>query len=228
MVIVTFVACTKAPSPFSTEIVVLHDITELQQSKPDANGIFAMLNFSGDKRWNGVIFHYSEISDVSYNRFSEAKINTAEMWLSNELERDKEIKNFKNEVSKILDEVNKDSEGKNNSSIYLPIAHELNKLAKNKAQRRVLLIYSDLMENTMDISFYDKKQFSLLITNPDTIHKKLDQMQSLQNLNGIEVNFIYQPIDSQNDKVFTVISSFFKKLFEDKGAKVNISANITL
>ena len=148
------------------------------------------------------------------------------MWLSYGLERDKEIKNFKNEVLQIVTAAGNDIVGKNNSSVFLPIANALNELARSKAQRRVLLIYSDLMENTMDISFYTKKQFQLLTTNPDSIKKQFEHLQTLQNLNGIEVNFIYQPTDSQNDKVFAIVSAFYKKLFEDKGAKVNISANI--
>ncbi|MFZ2205512.1 MAG: hypothetical protein WAV23_02895 [Minisyncoccia bacterium] len=227
-VLVTIVACTRAPEPIITEVVVLKDITEAQSTNSDAQGIFSLFDFSGDNKWNGGVFHYSDLSDVSYNRFSEVKINPAGMWLSNEFEREKEIKNFRTEVSKILEEGGKSSKGKSNSSVYLPITHELNEVGKSKANRRVVLIYSDLMENTADISFYSKKQFLLLTKNPDSIQKKFEQMQVLQNLNGVEVNFIYQPIDSKSDKVFTIVSTFFKQLLEAKGAKVNISANINL
>ncbi len=227
-VLVTIVACIRAPEPFTTEIVLLKDITGIQPAKPEDLSIFSLFDFSGDMKWNGAVFHFSDISDVSYNSFSEAKIKTTGMWLSNELEREKEIKNFRTEVSKILEEGGKSIKGKSNSSIYLPLAYELNKLAKSKSQRRVLLLYSDLMENTDDISFYNKKQYQLLTTNPGSMQKKFTQMQALQNLTSIEVNFIYQPNDSQSDKVFTVVSTFFKQLLEAKGAKVNISANINL
>lgn len=225
-VIVTIVTCTPSPKTYTTEVRVLKDITEIQSVNPDSQAVISMCDFSGDKRWNGATFHYSEISDVSYTHFSEAKISTAKMWLSNELERDAEIKNFKNEVSKILRVAINNINGKNNSSIYLPIAHELNELARSKAQRRVLVIYSDLMENTIDISFYNKKQFQMLTSDTDSILKTLEQLQAIQNLDGIEVYLIYQPTDSQSDKVFTVVSEFYKKLLENKGAKVNISANL--
>ena len=219
-------SCIKSVPPVTTEAGLLMDITSEQTVKPDSQSILSMFDLSGDKKWNGALFHYSEISDVSYNRISEAKINTADMWLSNELERDKEIKKFNNAVIVILDKSQQHTEGKNNSSIYLPIAHELNELTKSKAQRRVLLIYSDLMENTVDISFYNKKQFRLLTTNFESIQKQLEQLQVLKNLDGIEVNLIYQPTDSQSDKVFMIVSGFYKKLLEEKGAKITISANL--
>lgn len=226
--IMAIVSCIKSTPPVTTEVGLLVDITSIQTIKPDTNEILSVFDLKGDKRWNGATFHYSEISDVSYNQISETKINTADIWSSNEIGRDKEIKNFKTTVLKILDNTEHNKTGKNNSAIYLPIARELNRLANSKAQKRILLIYSDLMENTIDITFYNKKQFQNLTTNPEAIQKQFEQLQVIQNLHGIEVHLIYQPIDSQSDKVFRIVSGFYKKLLENKGAKVKISASVNL
>ncbi len=222
------ISCASGIKSSTTEVILLRDVTDKHLAEPDVKELLALFDFSGDNKWNGAVFHFADLSDVSYNLISEAKINTAGMWLSNEFERDKQIKNFTNDVSKILAEAENESVGKRNSSIYLPIAHQLNYLAQSKAQRRVLLVYSDLMENTIDVSFYNKKTLEQLQTNPETISKSFEQLQALQNLSRIEVYLIYQPTDSESDKVFIVVSAFYKKLLEDKGAKVNISASINL
>lgn len=226
--IMAIASCIKSTPPVTTEAGMLVDITSIPTAKPDTNEILSVFDLKGDKRWNGASFHYSEISDVSYNQISEVKINTADMWSSNEIARDKEIKNFKTAVFKILDNTEYNKTGKNNSAIYFSIARELNRLANSKAQKRILLIYSDLMENTIDISYYNKKQFQRLTTNPEVIQKQLEQLQTIQNLDGIEVHLIYQPIDSQDDKVFRIVGDFYKKMLEEKGAKVTISASINL
>lgn len=222
------ISCTASPTPATTEASVLRDVTDKHLAAPDTNEILSLFDLSGGNKWNGAVFHFADLSDVSYNRTSEAKIKPAGMWLSNEFERSTEIKNFKKEISKILIDTGNENSGKRNSSVYLPIAGELNRLAKSKAQKRVLLIYSDLMENTTDVSFYNKKTLAKLQINPEAIRKYFEGLQALQNLSGIEVYFIYQPADSESDKVFTAVSAFYKKLLEGKGAKVNISANINL
>lgn len=227
-VIALIISCTQMPSPIITEVSAFWDITDKQLSDPNANDILSLFDFSGDNKWNGADFHFAGLSDVSYIPFSEVKINTAGMWLSNDLARDAEIKNFKNGVLKIIQTAGNDTIGKRNSSLYLPIARELNRLSQSKVDKKYLLIYSDLMENTIDISFYNKKTIEQLQTNSDAIKKQFEQMQALQNLNGIEVYLIYQPVDSESDKTFTIVSGFYKKLLEEKGAKVNITANINL
>lgn len=224
--VVLLASCASAPTPTVSRVAVLKDITQKHLAMPDATEVVSLFDFTGDNKWNGADFEFGDLSDVSYNRFSEVKINTADMWMSNELDRDKEIKDFKNKVSKIVTLAGNDTIGKRNSSIYLPIARKLNELAQSKAQRKILLIYSDLMENTIDVSFYNKKTLAELETNPEAIGKQLEQLQALQNLNGIEVYFIYQPNDAENDKVFTLVSALYKRILEDKGAITKISANI--
>ena len=213
-VLIFLVACS-TPKTSSTETSVLRDITEKHLAQPDANEIYGLYDLSQNPL-NGAVFHFKNLSDVSYNYDKEAKIEAQNLWSSNELERTKEIKGFKNSMDEIIV----------NSSLYLPIARELNHISQSKADKKYLLIYSDLMENTIDVSFYNKKIVAQLQTNPEAIRKYFEQLQALQNLNGIEVYLIYLPIDSESDKIFTIVSAFYKKLLEDKGAKVNISANI--
>lgn len=221
---ITLVVAYTSQSPVITEVVVLRDITDKHLAQPDTDEILSLYNM--ESKWNGGIFRFTDLSDVSYNSAIVAKLESRNEWLSNELDRDKEIKNFKNKVLEIITNNEKDSIGKKSSSIYLPIARELNRLSTGKTQKRVLLIYSDLMENTSEMSFYDNRKLSLLKTNPDSIGRYFDSQLSLQKLNGIKIFLVYKPSDEKADEEYKIVSGFYKNLFENKGAEVEITANI--
>jgi hypothetical protein len=161
---------------------------------------------------------------VSFNRVSEASIENANQWLSNEIERDKEIQKFKDDVSKTIS--TNEPIGKEHSSVYFPIASELTYLSQSRADRKILLVYSDLMENDLDISLYSKQELELLNTNLDSLKGIFEKRKALSSLQGIEVYFIYQPNNAVEDKDYRLVSDFYRSLLESKGAIVHISANL--
>ena len=222
--ILLVVSCTTV-KPTTTEVIVLRDITQTSLANPNATEISRFFDLSSNP-WNGATFHFENITDVSYNPVNEVKVTAKDEWLSNELARTKEIKVFNDRISEIITNSEKDTIGKNASSIYVPLVMKLNELSQSTSERRVLIIYSDLMENTKDISFYTKKTINLLQTNSDAITKQFEAMQAINNLQGIQVYFIFQPTDQNSDANFKTVSEFYKKLLEDKGAKVTITANL--
>lgn len=209
--------------PPVTEAVVLRDITDSLQAQPQADEIVSLYGLEQDK-WSGAIFRFVDLTDVSFNRVSEIKLTSANRWLSNEPEREKEILHFKAGIAEILSA--KNQIGRTHSSIFLPITRELNFLSQSKADRKILVVYSDLMENSPDISFYNPKTFRLLQSNPDSLKIFFEKMQSLSAYNRIEVHFIFQPKDSAQDTEFKVVSEFYEQLLEEKGAQISISANL--
>jgi hypothetical protein len=106
------------------------------------------------------------------------------------------------------------------------MASELNRLAHSVANRKVLIIWSDLMENSATISYYHQKDLTRLIKDPESLTEQLEKIQALDDLNGIEVYFICQPQDAKSDAVFGLVSNFYKNLLESKNAKVTITANL--
>lgn len=222
---VLLVSCT-AKDPATTEVVVLRDITQEHLAKPNADDILPLFDLNKQK-WNGAIFRFADISDVSYSPARQAKIETAGRWLSNEFERDEEIKGFYGEVDKIITDTQNETIGRNNSSVYLSITREINRLSESKSQRKVILIYSDLMENEREMSFYNPRTLELLKTKPDEIQEYFETQLQLQSLNGIDIYLIYQPGNPYEDREYKIASEFYKKLFEKKGAKVESTANIT-
>jgi len=222
---ITFAALTYHLPP-TTEVVLLRDVTESFIAQPNATEVLRLYNLSGDNRWNSAEFSFSSVTDVSYNPVSEIKIEAANEWLSNEPEREKEIKAFRNGVTAILARAAKDTIGKWHSSIYFPMTQRLIDLSKSNAEKRILLIYSDLMENTGGISFYNGKEFSLMKSNPDLLRNSLEKIQQLPSLAGIEVYMIYQPRSTEEDIQYKVVSDFYRNMLQRKGALVHVSANL--
>jgi hypothetical protein len=221
---ILIVSCTSKPTS-DTEVVLVRDITDSFLSKPKLDEITPLFGLENNQ-WQGATFRFMDITDVSYNHAYETSINSESKWFSNEFQRRKKVKTFYAEVSQILNTSEKEAVGKDNSAVYAPIAQELNRLSRCPSKNKILLIYSDLMENTNDLSFYDKQKFELLKTNPDVISKYFEALIPLQNLQGIKIFLVFQPNGMAEDEQFQIVSGFYKKLFESKGAVVSISANL--
>jgi hypothetical protein len=215
----------KAPSV--TNVIVLRDITDKDILQPSARDVLVLYNLTGENKWNGAIFRFSNLTDVSLNASSEFELQAENQWLSNELTRAKEIKQFQSEVSGNISDAANDPVGKSHSSLYLPMVNALIDLSRSPAQKRILLIYSDLMENDPGLSFYNEKTFSLLQSNPKSINAVLSNWESVPNLSGITIYFLFQPVDVVQDTQYRTVSQFYKNLLEEKGATVFIESNLS-
>ncbi|HRH03430.1 MAG TPA: hypothetical protein PLN13_09205 [Bacteroidia bacterium] len=224
LLIILLVGCVSERNT-TTELVIARDVTDSIIEQPKPEEIFNLFGLT-ENPLNGAIFKFQNLSDVSYNQRSQVKIEPQNKWLSNEMERQGEIKKFKIAIESKLSEIPSDSVEKENSSIYLPIVRELNQLSQSKSDRKILVVYSDLMENTPEFSFYRKEDFELVKNQPYSLQKRFEKELLISPLSGVEIYFIYQPKDLKSDARFLIISEFYKKLLESKGAKVTISANL--
>jgi len=217
-------ACTTQNTTV-TEVVVIRDITDSEITQPKPNDIIPSFDLD-NYQWNGAKFRFIDITNVSYNYTFEANIKTENNWMGNEFDRKKKVKSFYDEVSRIFTEKNKEAIGKDNSEIYAPLARELNRLHKSTSDKKTILIFSDLMENTKGMSFYDKENLDLLKKNPDSIRKYFEAQVPLGNLQGIKIYIIYQPNNIKENEQFKIVSGFYKNILESKNAQVEIAANI--
>ncbi|HTB30985.1 MAG TPA: hypothetical protein VK808_03115 [Bacteroidia bacterium] len=213
------------PKQSTTEISVMRDITSQQLAQPEITSIMPLYKLDSNE-WNGAIFRFSNITNLSLNQMVEVTIPSENKWLSNEFDRAKAIKAFTGQITNILTVAQSDTVGRWNSSIYLPLSTELNLLSQSSAQTKVLLAYTDLMEYEPNLSFYSKKVLALLVNNPDKVKQYLEKQQPLNNLKGIEVYLIYQPENTTDDSQYRVVSNFYKQMLESAGAKVTITPNL--
>jgi len=212
-------------SSASTDASIIWDITDSMMVTPKLSEITSLYSLDKDI-WDEGKFRLLNVTDVSINKIYEASIESENEWLSNKFKRNDKVKKFYSAINEILSEALKQKIGKDNSSLYFPITKELNRLSISKASKRVMLIYSDMMENTDEMSFYNTGTLSLLRTNPGSVKKYFESQLKLENLTGIKIYLVFQPLNMKQDEVYKVVFGFYKDIFESKGATVEITANI--
>jgi len=219
--------------PTHTEVSVLWDVTDSTIGKPTSDEILRMYHLEGNDMWNAAEFRLSTLTNVNFNPTEVLSLPSRNKWLSNELERQKEIKTFSSKIAYLIDTPQMDSVGKPNSSVYWPLFAELKRLGEQNdglgefsAKRRVMVIQSDLMEHNADLSLYDTKQLKAFTTDPKSTKYLTENLAHLPKLTNIEVYMLYKPKDAVDSHRYTLISEVLKNLLEERGAKVYRSANL--
>lgn len=219
-------SCTEPSKPETTEVVVRFDVTEPHQPVPEAENILKFYGLDTDPS-RGAIFRFSFISDVQLNEETVFLLPaSAQNALTNQFDREREIEQFISDVTAFLDSLDMDTVGREQSALYVPIAKAANALATSSSDRRVLLLFSDLLENTARFSFYQKQTLALMQTDSAQVEAMLEVEEHLDQLSGVEVYILYQPRDIADDASFAVVSRFYRGLFSSKGAAVNIAASL--
>jgi len=213
------------------DVSVVVDITDSMASFPESNSIIKLYDLQANP-WNGGSFEARSITDISMNRSYTVKIPSnrfTDRVLSNEIERKKSVKRFTEGVSEIVDSISANHIGRKRSSVYRLIANELIRLSTmTSADRKILLIYSDLREFSDFLNLYDKRNMVLLKSRPDSIAQLFSNQVALPDLSGIEVWFVFQPVKYEEDESYLLISQVYKGMLEANGAKVMITANLSM
>ncbi len=222
---ILFIGCTTTNQSVTTHTVVLMDVTDKFLSRPVASDILQLYGFDKNQ-YNGGIFQLSDLTKVSFNVTQEVKVAKVNQWLSNQFQRDKEISTFENSVTDTIAQAELAPTGENNSSIYYPVAVALNELSQSNADKKYLLVFSDMMEHTPELSFYSKNTLKEVKEKPEAIRALLDSQVQLQSLSGITIYLLYEPTNSLQDEEFKIVSKFYSDFFESHGATVIIAPNL--
>ncbi|TAL59487.1 MAG: hypothetical protein EPN85_09265 [Bacteroidetes bacterium] len=226
--IAVFITSCMVKKQTTTEVATFTDLTGIHIAEPSIKDIMHLYDFDAHK-WNGGVFRSSTITNVSFNQTDQVNIQAENEWSSSfPLQRAEKINQFQKSIEDIITKNKQIPVGKNNSSIYFPIAEELNRLSQSTSERKYLLIYSDLMENNPVFSFYKKEKLNEISATPDSIKNVLESQLKIKTLGGITIYLIYQPANTTEDEQYKIVSKFYKELFENKGARVIITANITI
>ncbi len=213
------------PTKEITAVSILRDVTDSSIAEPDSQSVAKLYDLT-DTKWKGGAFRYSTISDLNLNQFSETHLDAAFMLFSNEFERDKQVQDFTNDIATILTRAKADSIGRAHTSAYKPIATELKRLSESFAQKKILIVYSDLMENDSDFSLYGKNTLELIDKNPESVKQEFAKQVPLPSLSGITVYLVFQPTSEIGDKQFSVMSHIYSEMLQEAGAQVYIVPNL--
>lgn len=222
----------QAPQSREVEVSILLDITnstdyeEIDITPSDVLYFFSL----EENPYNYGRFQVSTLTETHLSRKKQIKLPpVVSMDSYNKYSRENMIHSFKEGIDSLLYDLKHHSKGKQASSIFIPLSREFERLVQSEADKKILLCFTDLFENTSSLfSVYSTKESQSLLHHPEKLTKLLTKNAPLpKDLKGIEVYLIYSP-NIDTDSGFLAISQWYKELLETRGAEVYIGANLVL
>jgi hypothetical protein len=214
------------------DISVIRDVTDPHILQPDANSVLDLINLS-EYRNAAVNFRYREISDrvlvpTVTLHLADESVTRRQNRKNEALYREKVILNLYTGIRKTLNkaDTSRSISFKDHSECYKAIASEISLLAGSTSNNRILLVFSNLFENSTLLNIYSQDNSDLLIQDPAKIADLFEKAQLLpENLKGIRVFFVFQPVTREEDFLFLKMAEVYKKLLEARGALVQVQAS---
>lgn len=215
----------------TTECSVLIDITSsnVPSLKHISSDELIKLYQLDIENYDAGIYRQSFVTETFLNYTHQFHLKgVSSVLMSNSFDREEEIKAFKNQIGSAVLEIQNAKMNRPSSSVYVPICRELIRLSKSNSNRKILLAYTDLKENSDYLSFLSANARQDLENNPEKIEDYLlNEMPLPQDLSDIEVYFIHEP-NGDDNFLFKRLSRVYKSMIEKRGGKVNIQANLLI
>ena len=221
-----------------TDIYVFIDVTDTLSRNADIPTYDLVKRIGVDTASGGLhggTIKFFMINDISQGKVLgkiELPVGNGGLLGDNPLARADVVKTFWHSLKTTIAEVKqKATYGANRSKIYQNMCEELNNLAQSKADKKLAIVYSDLLENSDAISFYGAGVQKIAawekdIKAADAFLKK-SYGCSLPDLSAIELHIV-QVRSTKNDAAITAAKSFWKLLFNYKKANVKFEAELNL
>lgn len=222
----------------TTHICVLIDITD-ERFKSDNFAdenlpkLLSAMNLDRQKGgYSGGEIKLSLINEISDSKSKTITIETAKtgMMGENPLNRKDQVNRFYAQLETAISEIfEKASWGTDASKIYQKVARELIKMKQVQADRKTMVIFSDMLENSELFSFYGsnwKNSIENLMENPDqTIEKLAQKGPELPDLSEFTI-YIVTNRTQENDQKINLSEQFWTKILEAKGATVRFNSTL--
>lgn len=220
---VLFSSCN--PKPITQEISIVLDLISTNFSHISLND-FKKKSIISKNVNNSEAVRIQGITEFGFNQIKSFMLDSVSIaLLSNDYERKHEIKKYYTNIDSALLELSKNKKERVGSVIFKILSEELNILSKSKADKRILVINTDLMEKSF-IDFYDQDIFNEIVNQPKHIQNLLIEKYPMNKLKGIEIYILYKPIDKIDNERFEIVSDFYKIFLESYGAHVSIGSNL--
>ncbi len=204
---------------------VLVDETEQFIVRPTRMDVLQPLNLA-EHKWQSVQLNVRTFSEFKYTESRTLALPGRFFLLSNPDERDNEIHKFEQNVDTVINAVNGQNKGYPKSNIYAPFIEEVNRISAIKADVKAVTAYTDCCDNTSVFSIYRDSDRNLIKKHPEKVKELLSQYGKPGNLHGLTIWISFKPKTDRDNEYFTLMSVFYKKLFEEAGAEVHVGANI--
>lgn len=212
----TFFACETKP-PTETEIYLYLDFTEGQdyseRVEEDVTAYLELMELADLSSPNFGKIKVYPLYDVGSARGKTIKLKEGKSEMeANKFLRQKEVEKFRGQLVDFLQEVNAEYTGKSldNSHIFEPVCKGIKKLNNADADRKIMLIYSDLLENSDVANLHAKK------ANFKKWTAAFDTACDLEDVSDLEF-YIVHPVDKKNDAKIQTAADFWSNYLMDKG-----------
>lgn len=212
----------------SKNISAVIDITDNDAIFPESKSVIKLFGF--DKgRDKEAWFRISTVTDRQLNSAMEYHLPDAKELEKNNIQddpyyRDKQIIAFQSAIRNTIasfNSTNKKNTTLPNSECFATICNELQLMKKKGATENILLVYSNLYENSDIFNSYTKENMKLLKDSPEKVAEIFNKTNLLpDSLEGYTIYFIYQPRTREDDKKYMAMVRVYKLLLEPRGAKI--------
>ena len=208
--------CQTKP-PTETEIYIYLDFTEGQdysnRFEEDATAYLELMGLFDEGSPDFGKIKVYPLYDVGSARGKTVKLKEGKSeFEGNKFLRKKEVEKFQSQLIGFLKEMNAAYTGKslNRSHIFAPICKGINKLNDADADRKIMLIYSDMLENSDLANFHAKNQ------SVEKWATAFDEACEIEDVSDLEF-YIVHPVDKNNDSKIQVAADFWQNYLMDKG-----------
>jgi hypothetical protein len=217
----------------SMQITAMVDITDRRIVLPDAEAILSLGDLKEDKD-KEVMFRLTTMTDKLLNPAVEERLPSGSITEKyNQFDdpdfREKQVLSFYKKVRRLVDTFtvhNIEDSTLPQSECFRSIVGELSRMKEQNSDKSVMVVYSDLGENSDLFRVYDSASFKLLLSSPDSIQRRFEATKLMpDNLSDFTVLFIFQPPDKEADNICNKMALIYKKMITARGGKVLLIAD---
>ena len=170
--------------------------------------------------------YYTEINELMAPHIIEvASLAEGEPYHSRiELDRRDSIIAFKEKIVWFIDNKFGNGEGLPTSQVNQCLCRSLTRLRASPATKRVMVIYSDLMENTPSMSFHGENAPDIVGKDYGRVSQIFNESCPLKDLSGIVIHVVFSPRKANQEEVIKA-QAFWEKYLESHSATVEFRPN---
>lgn len=224
----------------NTQICVLIDVSDVRFKNQDyvkenVPKLLKLMNL--DKQtggYSGGEIKLSLINEVSDSKSKSIKLETGKTGImgENPLNRKDQVTKFYNKLESSFTElIDQANWGTDASKIYQKVSREVIKMKKTDADKKYLIIYSDMLENSSLFSFYGsnwQNNIQKMMEDPEKTLEELGKKgPALPDLSEFEI-IVITSRTAENDEKINLSEQLWQILFEYQGAAVSFNSSLEI
>lgn len=216
-------SCSKEPTML--DLVILRDTTSPREAVICFSDLHELMK-PEQFLWHSYSVKLREVCEVEECHIRSLRIEAGDENSQTESQRKQDMFRFLESARSMLEEQEASQGELAHSYLYYALAEELNLLSQSRATNRILLVESDLLENTPGFSVYRESDLKLLQQDPDSVIVRFQREIPLpESLAGIRVHIVHKA-SKEDHQAFALMSRLYTKMLRGKGASVTVSANL--